>query len=535
MRALALLPLLPLLACTGKDSSDDSSPPEDTAPEASACQQRGFDFEQAWVDAEPDAALYATASDITVTTTNHGDVSLSELWTGCDTFLFIPSEPRQASSATWGQSIWERDVEALFERLPDNVHVFFVHSETPDEDLTSALQEQVDEWLAGIDAERRAWWEQHIHYAEYGRRYQPDWLGDGLADPGWGLGIDRFQRLRYIGSFADQDRYNGNVGWFAPNISMAANESIYYNFEAEREARLAADGATVLPLFGGEVLNDPSWNGQKGYAELALPADMSQFDTMVFDLTMGCEGEGEYGTCPAWDYLVYLYLCDQDDPETCDTEVGRWITTYHREGRYVHDVSALLPLLADGGTRRFAFYTQQSYEITLDVRLSNQGKEARPVSSEFLFTGGRLTETYNDEHPAIEVTVPAGATKVELATVISGHGQVDPGNCAEFCNVTHTFTVDGNEIVREYPEAGTATTCMDRASIGVVPNQYGTWWYGRNGWCPGFEVPVEVTDITDLVTPGGTVTVEYSALRNGQVYNNSGANMILSSYMVFSE
>ena len=36
----------------------------------------------------------------------------------------------------------------------------------------------------------------------------------------------------------------------------------------------------------------------------------------------------------------------------CDYEVGHWITSYHREGRWVHDVSGILPIFAAGGKIR---------------------------------------------------------------------------------------------------------------------------------------------------------------------------------------
>src|SRR5207302_4969362 len=37
------------------------------------------------------------------------------------------------------------------------------------------------------------------------------------------------------------------------------------------------------------------------------------------------------------------------------SEIGRWITTYHREGRWVTDASGMLALLHSGGMRRFRF------------------------------------------------------------------------------------------------------------------------------------------------------------------------------------
>jgi hypothetical protein len=376
------------------------------------------------------------------------------------------------------------------------------------------------------------------------------------------------------------------MGWFAPNLSMAANEARYYNFEAERQAALDAEGATVVPIFTGERV------AGNVYVDVDLPAEseLAAFDTLTLDLTMGCEGEGEYGYCPAWDYMAYLYRCSVETAEnaqtstpcqplipasegveevpadtlecscnapggtvetaiqtcnsdgtgfedcacSCNTEIGRWITTYHREGRWVHDVSAILPYVDDGGPQRYRFHTTGPYELTMDMRFSNAAKEARPQEILPLFTGGTINPDYNTNHPAVTVSIPADATKVELATVISGHGMNDPGNCAEFCNITHHFNIDGQgEIERSFSEAGGTLDCMDKVDEGTVPNQYGTWWYGRNGWCPGKDVPTVSTDITDWVTPGTDATISYEALFNGSDYTGS-ATILLRSYAVIS-
>ena len=66
-----------------------------------------------------------------------------------------------------------------------------------------------------------------------------------------------------------------------------------------------------------------------------------------------------------------------------------------------------------------------------------------------------------------------------------------------------------------------------------MPNQAGTWWYGRNGWCPGQEVQPWVEDITGDVTPGETTTVTYQALRNEREPDSTdGGNIVLSSWLV---
>ena len=52
---------------------------------------------------------------------------------------------------------------------------------------------------------------------------------------------------------------------------------------------------------------------------------MKGYDTLELDINMECVGDGEYGDCPPWDYLVYLHLCEDDNPDSCPVEFGRWI------------------------------------------------------------------------------------------------------------------------------------------------------------------------------------------------------------------
>lgn len=459
-----------LVACGGKDrdkqrdaddsGTDDTSDSGDTGDTSDTgdsgtnpCEAQGYATVE-FVDAGSSTDMYATAADFTVETAA-GDWNFKEHWTGCDTFLLIQDRPRQNSS--WDTLLWQRDVADLFEQLPKNVHLLLMSADGNEKDRATSMElarTEVAEALADMDAEEAAWWEARVAFVTTRDRDIEGWPGDLMQNPGWGVGIDRFQRIRYIGSYADPLRYDSDVGWFKPNLSMAANEAIHYNYEAEREAALEADAATVVTVFGGDRVAGST----SATVELPSSDEMALFDTLTVDLTMACEGDGEYGDCPAWDYMAYLFQCDMpvednpyageacqpyvagttgtcyqdgvatsttcssvddcldgspttwtcegaaaaipadtkagtcrepgggevaatyscndagtgyDDVEcACDTEVGRWITTYHREGRWVHDVSGLLPLLGAGGEQTFRFDTNGPYELDLDLRFS---------------------------------------------------------------------------------------------------------------------------------------------------------------------
>ncbi len=104
--------------------------------------------------------------------------------------------------------------------------------------------------------------------------------------------------------------------------------------------------------------------------------------------------------------------------------------------------------------------------------------------------------------------------------VISGHGfGADTANCAEFCNHTHHFVVNGVEHIKAHPEAGTDEGCVDQVAVGTTPNQFGTWFFGRGGWCPGLDIPPWVVDVTADVTPGETASIAYQGLLDGEPYD----------------
>jgi len=626
---LAIGLLLPL-ACKTKTVDDTGTPGDgggtadgggDTGtPVVDVCADMGLTV-RPWQDAEESTAKYATAADITLQTTE-GDLQLSSIWTGCESMLFIQDAPAQA--AGWPQGVWDRDVDELFSRLPRNVHIFFSSNNTSTDSINASLDQikgEVDDVLAGMTPDDALWWSQHVHYLTRRSQILDGWLGDEMTSPGWGVGIDRFQRLRFIGSYADETRYDASYGWFAPNLSMAANEAVYYNFESDRDDAMQAEGADVVTIFSGTRVA----GSVDATVDLPDAGAMAGYDTVTVDAAMNCEGDGEYGYCPAWDYMAYLYECDmaaESNPYTdtscqpavaevmgqcmvdgtatgdscrtaedcpvadtgspapscegyaaaisadtmtgtcgtpaggtssgtytcqadgtgygdlscaCSTEIGRWITTYHREGRWVHDISASLPLLGEGGTHRFRFETNGPYLLDVDLRFSNQGKAARPEQTVYLWDGGTINSTYNSTYEPIHFTPPAGVTKVELATVITQHGS-DSHNCGEFCDIAHHFTVNGDtsqEIVRSFPETAVIDDCMQKTAEGTVPNQYGTWWYGRAGWCPGKNVPPQVDDITDQVTIGADNSISYQALYRGSDYDDS-ATILMRSWLVYS-
>ena len=164
--------------------------------------------------------------------------------------------------------------------------------------------------------------------------------------------------------------------------------------------------------------------------------------------------------------------------------------------------------------------------------------QSRTCGTTVIFGGGSFCETYNDKYTPVEIDIPSSAKKVELAVIISGHGMTDNGNCAEFCNTEHFWTVNGteHEINFDYLDGpDTIEWCQNDVHNGTVPNQYGTWFYARSNWCPGKEVAPIYIDITNDVRLGQTNTFEYHGLRYGEPFTDGGASISLSSFVTIHE
>jgi hypothetical protein len=570
------------LACPEKP--DPSPDTEDTAPISlpGFCEERGL-ASLAFSEGPTGSDYGDTVADFALNTLE-GPWSFSENWTGCDTYIFL----MHASGYDLPDQVWNSSVKKFLDASPANVHYFFLsYDEGSEEERVQAIRDHIEPKLGRRDAEEQDHWRSRLHYVT-DNAWTAGAVGEALSSRGaWAIGIDRRQRFREVGHLGDP-----TSGWEG-KLKFATHEPQLYNHEIERDSAVASWNATSVTTFDGSPLSS-------GYVEFELPSaeTMAGFDTMHLDLELSC-GDSYPENCGEWDYLVHAYVCDRAEVEnpyaaatcqpfvaatatedespaetqacacirpdgdivestytcgadgtgyedcacSCDEELGRWVTAYSRSGRWVSDVSPLLAVFPQGGTQQLRFSSSYSYENTLTIHLSSSGKGGTPKDIHPLFTGGSFNENYNSRYAPIEIEIPSDMVRVELFAVISGHGwgaEID--NCAEFCNHTHHFEVNGVEFTKEHPFVGNDKGCIDQIGNGTVPNQFGTWPYGRGGWCPGKQVDPWIVDVTDAVTAGETATVTYRGLFQGADYvprpstsgQGFGANINMRSHLVVS-
>lgn len=465
-------------------------------------------------------------------------------FSGCESYVFIPDT--LAVSEIDKTPIWnaDKDLSTLVTAPnPDNVHYFFVSRQGSDAAAKTnldAMQARIDALLGTLDEKGAAHWKARLHVVAKRAASLDGAIGTILSTHGKiGFAIDRLQRIRGVGSLADVKRQDAQLSammkWpFKSNLAYAAYEAVYFNGQAKVQERLDADGATVVDLWKGETLMEFA------DTKVTLPsaAEMAAFDTLEIEVTQQCPNPDtvELGNCGAWDYLANFYLTDD---AAKPKELARFITSYHRETHWVEDISGVLPLLASGGEHAFRWsfapsWNTQPTATKLALRFSNKKKAARPSEATFLYAGGKFDAKYNDDKKPIDVTIPADAKKVELFVLVTGHGS-EAGQCSEFCNHQHELSVNGKTHLIEFPKAGSNTGCVANAANGMTPNQAGTWWYGRGGWCPGMQVDPIVIDVTSEVVPGQKATIGYQGLFKSSPPTDASGDIQLSSYLVVSK
>ena len=440
--------------------------------------------------------------------------NFEDQWTGNDSYIFIQYDTSVGTST----ALWLSNTkEEFLEISPLNVHYFFISNRSLYESDMEYVKSSFDDILINLSEDEREHWQTHLHFINEKSSNLNNWLSESLAGK-YALSIDCFQKLREVGYLGNPASFTGTY------LSYVAHEALYFNYEKDVFNSSNENSFDEVVIFDEDIYTG-GWAATISQ-EVEVPTDLEldNYSKLEVELLRGCpDSNGDYSDagCDEYDRIAHLYICELDG-SNCN-EIARWITPFGRQPHHLTDITPFISSLRPGGNRLFKFQESgwPNSLITLKLRLHNgtpQGgspKEVYPIWNGTV----QFNPSYDDNRPPQVFTIPENATKVEFVAYLTGHGWGSAGcyNCCEFCNSKHMFSVNGGvyEFERDHPNASSSTYCMQPSTIvqGVIPNQGGTWGYGRAGWCPGMDVAPYITDITDAVNLGEENVIDYTACR----------------------
>lgn len=253
-------------------------------------------------------------------------------------------------------------------------------------------------------------------------------------------------------------------------------------------------------------------------APVTFPAS-GAYEKIILHVALDCPKDG----CDPWDRFGSLGLVTQKGqdggPDTV-IELARFITPYGVGAAWDLDVTDLRPLLSGDVTLRAFIDTWVGpgsqygggWLFTATFTMTGGIPSRLPIAAVPVWTLRQVT--YGDPSQPISSAAPPStlslppATSYALRTFVTGHGQGNADNCAEFCGKTHTITVGAMAHAQKIWRTDCATT--------AAPNQQGTYQYSRAGWCPGADVKPWTFDVTsDLAgVTSGSFAYDVEAYEN---------------------
>lgn len=252
----------------------------------------------------------------------------------------------------------------------------------------------------------------------------------------------------------------------------------------------------------------------------AFPDTTTHYAKIVAFYKIGCPTAP--GDCDPWDRLGYLKMQHGTDWY----EIARIVTPYDitspppgRPGTctWPIDVSDYAAYLHGDVTLRNYIESwmgdNRGWLVTIDFAFIEGEPEWHPYQVVNLWQNyytvyGDPANPVEASLAAVRVPIDPAAERVKFRAIVTGHGQGNTDNCAEFCSRTHSIVAN----------ASTTSHTLWRSNCNTNPcsPQGGTWSYARAGWCPGSSVTPWDVEITNAVTPGGEALLDY----NVQAYTN---------------
>lgn len=192
-------------------------------------------------------------------------------------------------------------------------------------------------------------------------------------------------------------------------------------------------------------------------------------------------------------------------------EIERFITPYGigldlgEDGfTWKFDVTHWAPILHDW-VKLQSGNTQELLDIKFIMKKGTPARNVINISKlwdENANYSNVVTDKQMSEHKGFKLF--DGAESYMVQTRSSGHNFNGPDgtdNCAEFCRREHSLHINSEKLF--------AWDGWKECGDNPVFPQGGTWLLDRTDWCPGAGVNAYYHEITNFVTPGSTIDIDY--------------------------
>jgi hypothetical protein len=224
------------------------------------------------------------------------------------------------------------------------------------------------------------------------------------------------------------------------------------------------------------------------------------------------------------------------DSDGAKLELSRFVTPFRVGMSFTEDVTDLRPVLTGekkveifigtwvgpGHANGSGWLADVSFEF-------KGGVPPRKVRKVLPLLEPMWVEYGNASKPAqrMKTLQPAiGGSSGVIRAFITGHGQGNSENCAEFCPKTHTFTLEGKEWSRRIWRDNCAGTRTDGT-------QMGTYTYARAGWCPGARSDAWQAEYSQKIVAGQKLALQYQPENyiNGNPGDNGSSHTVPQYYV----
>lgn len=261
---------------------------------------------------------------------------------------------------------------------------------------------------------------------------------------------------------------------------------------------------TISPTLNYMIFDEERHN-YGGYGQLHtntvyMPEDLMDYSEIYIHVDLTCPGGG----CDPWDQPAKLMI--NKDGE--NYELLRYITPYGVAcGGWTWDITDFRSLLVDEVD--WVSYVQvwgaSGWLVSIELELIEGEPEFPYIKVDKLWSEDNWV--YGDpdisyDFPEMPMMVHPETDAAKIRMTMTGHGQANTLNAAEFSEFTHHVWVDGEETFDQHLWK---TDCGENS----CSPQNGTWLFSRSGWCPGQDVQPWEWDLDGYFTPGEELVFDY--------------------------